>query len=109
MSFAAMGDAANSLRIELRPLAREQDPNETSENKKWDVSNPPGPADIVHLDMSLVADGQIGIEHCIPVGKAYDDVIQFFSAIGTGITPTLIVGYGGIWGENYWYRHTNLV
>lgn len=50
LSFAAMADAANSLRIELRPLAQEQDPNETSENKKWDVSNPPGPADIVQVD-----------------------------------------------------------
>ncbi|MHC4431188.1 MAG: amidohydrolase family protein [Planctomycetota bacterium] len=65
-------------------------------------------ASLFHLDMSLVADGQTGIEHCIPVAKAYDDVIQFFSATGTGITPTLIVGYGGIWGENYWYQHTNV-
>ncbi|MHC4327949.1 MAG: amidohydrolase family protein, partial [Planctomycetota bacterium] len=65
-------------------------------------------ASLFHLNMSLIADGQTGIEHCIPVGKAYDDVIQFFSASGTGITPTLIVGYGGIWGENYWYQHTNV-
>jgi imidazolonepropionase-like amidohydrolase len=65
-------------------------------------------ASLFHLDMSLVADGQTGIEHCISVAKAYDDVIQFFSATGTGITPTLIVGYGGIWGENYWYQHTNV-
>jgi imidazolonepropionase-like amidohydrolase/Tol biopolymer transport system component len=65
-------------------------------------------ASLLHLDLSLVADGQTGIEHCLPVGKAYDDVIQFFSASGTGITPTLIVGYGGIWGENYWYQHTNV-
>ena len=65
-------------------------------------------ASLFHLDMSLIADGQTGIEHCIPVAKAYDDVIQFFSATGTGITPTLIVGYGGIWGENYWYQHTNV-
>ena len=65
-------------------------------------------ASLFHLDMSLIADGQTGIEHCIPLGKAYDDVIQFFSASGTGITPTLIVGYGGIWGENYWYQHANV-
>jgi imidazolonepropionase-like amidohydrolase len=25
-----------------------------------------------------------------------------------GYTPTLLVGYGGIWGENYWYQHTNV-
>ena len=26
----------------------------------------------------------------------------------TGYTPTLVVGYGCIWGENYWYQHTNV-
>ena len=25
-----------------------------------------------------------------------------------GYTPTLIVGYGGLWGENYWYAKTNV-
>ena len=25
-----------------------------------------------------------------------------------GYTPTLIVGYGGLFGENYWYQHTNV-
>jgi len=65
-------------------------------------------ASLYHLDMSLMVDGQTGIEHCIPVGRVYDDVTQFFSAIETGMTPTLIVGYGGIWGENYWYHHTNV-
>ena len=26
----------------------------------------------------------------------------------TGYTPTLIVGYGGLSGEYYWYQHTNV-
>ncbi|UCC97362.1 MAG: PD40 domain-containing protein [Phycisphaerales bacterium] len=65
-------------------------------------------ASLFHLDMSLIADGQTGIEHSIPVERAYDDVLQFWSATGTGLTPTLIVGYGGIWGENYWYQHTDV-
>jgi hypothetical protein len=25
-----------------------------------------------------------------------------------GYTPTLIVGYGGLWGEEYWYAHSNV-
>ena len=65
-------------------------------------------ASLFHLDMSLIVDGQTGIEHSIPVARAYDDVIRLWSASGTGLTPTLIVGYGGIWGENYWYQHTNV-
>jgi len=63
---------------------------------------------LFHLDMSLIVDGQTGIEHSIPVARAYNDVIRLWSASGTGLTPTLIVGYGGIWGENYWYQHTNV-
>lgn len=27
---------------------------------------------------------------------------------GTAYTPTMIVGYGGIWGENYWYQKTRV-
>ena len=29
-------------------------------------------------------------------------------ARASGYTPTLIVGYGGIWGENYWYQHSEV-
>jgi len=63
---------------------------------------------LFHLDMSLVVDGQTGIEHAIPLERLYRDVITLWSASGTTYTPTLIVGYGGIWGENYWYHHTNV-
>ncbi len=65
-------------------------------------------ASLFHLDMSLIVDGQTGIEHCLPVGRAYNDVTQLFAATGTGLTPTLVVGYGGIAGERYWYQHTKV-
>ncbi len=55
-------------------------------------------------NMSMVADGHTGIEHAIPVAKVYDDVLQFWPKTGTWYTPTLVVGYGGLWGENYWYQ-----
>ncbi|RYD75711.1 MAG: amidohydrolase, partial [Sphingobacteriales bacterium] len=55
-------------------------------------------------NMSMIADGHTGIEHNIPVAPLYDDVIQFWSASKTGYTPTLIVNYGGINGENYYYE-----
>ena len=56
-------------------------------------------------NMTMVADGHTGIEHSIPVAQVYNDVIQFWSQSETYYTPTLVVGYGGIWGENYWYEH----
>ncbi|MBI3950708.1 MAG: PD40 domain-containing protein [Acidobacteria bacterium] len=59
-------------------------------------------------NMTMVVDGHTGIEHSIPVAKIYKDVIQLWGHSETGYTPTLIVGYGGIWGENYWYQHTNV-
>jgi imidazolonepropionase-like amidohydrolase len=59
-------------------------------------------------NMTMVVDGHTGVEHSIPVAKGYDDVVQLWSQSKTGYTPTLIVGYGGLWGENYWYAKTNV-
>ena len=59
-------------------------------------------------NMSMVVDGHTGIEHSIPVGRIYDDVLQLWGATRVGYTPTLIVGYGGNWGENYWYQKTDV-
>lgn len=59
-------------------------------------------------NMSMVVDGHTGIEHSIPVGAIYDDVKQLWSGTQTAYVPTLGVGYGGIWGERYWYDTTDV-
>lgn len=59
-------------------------------------------------NMTQIVDGHTGIEHAIPVAKIYDDVLQLWSQSRTGYTPTIVVGYGGIWGENYWYAKTDV-
>lgn len=59
-------------------------------------------------DMTMVVDGHTGVEHSIPVAKIYDDVRQLWPATKVGYTPTLIVAYGGTFGENYWYEHTDV-
>jgi imidazolonepropionase-like amidohydrolase/Tol biopolymer transport system component len=59
-------------------------------------------------NMTEVVDGHTGIEHSIPVARSYGDVRQLWSGTQVGYTPTLIVGYGGIWGENYWYDKTKV-
>ena len=59
-------------------------------------------------NMSMIVDGHTGIEHSIPVAAIYDDVVQLWSQSETAYTPTLIVGYGGIWGERYWYDTTEV-
>lgn len=59
-------------------------------------------------NMNMILDGHTGIEHSIPVSPVYSDVVKLWGASETGYTPTLIVGYGGIWGENYWYQKTEV-
>ncbi|KKO44396.1 hypothetical protein VT06_17285, partial [Arsukibacterium sp. MJ3] len=44
----------------------------------------------------------------IPVEIMYEDVFQLWEQTETAYTPTLGVAYGGIWGENYWYAHTDV-
>jgi len=59
-------------------------------------------------NMTMILDGHTGVEHAIPVAPMYKDALTLFTRSHTQYTPTLIVGYGGIWGENYWYQHSNL-
>jgi len=60
-------------------------------------------------NMTMVVDGHTGVEHSIPVAAIYDDVRQLWAgADDVGYTPTLIVGYGGLFGENYWYAKTRV-
>lgn len=68
---------------------------------------PEGGSTFFH-NMTQVIDGHTGIEHSIPVSTLYSDVRKLWAATKVGYTPTLIVGYGGIWGENYWYDKTNV-
>jgi imidazolonepropionase-like amidohydrolase/Tol biopolymer transport system component len=60
------------------------------------------------LNMTMVVDGHTTVEHTIPVANIYSDVTALWPPGGVGYTPTLLVGYGGNWGENYWYQKTNV-
>jgi Tol biopolymer transport system component len=60
------------------------------------------------LNLTHAIDGYAGIEHALPIAPLYDDVVQLFKQTGVTNTPTLIVSYGGPFGENYWYTHTNV-
>jgi imidazolonepropionase-like amidohydrolase/Tol biopolymer transport system component len=63
---------------------------------------------LFQMNMSQIADGHTTIEHSLPVAKIYDDVLQFWRGSGTAYTPTMVVTYGGPFGENYWYQHTDV-
>lgn len=51
--------------------------------------------------------GYSGHEHAFP-HELYDDMAQFIAKTRTFYTPTLLVTYGGIMGENYWFSNYDL-
>jgi Tol biopolymer transport system component/imidazolonepropionase-like amidohydrolase len=59
-------------------------------------------------NMNMIVDGHTGIEHAVPVVPLHRDVLQLWGATEVGYTPTLVVGYGGLWGENHFYQTTNV-
>ncbi|HET6348457.1 MAG TPA: amidohydrolase family protein [Candidatus Krumholzibacteria bacterium] len=59
-------------------------------------------------NMTMILDGHTGVEHTIPIAPIYKDVVSLWAGSKTGSTPTLIVGYGGLWGENYWYQKSDV-
>ncbi|WP_420462819.1 amidohydrolase family protein [Candidatus Palauibacter sp.] len=60
------------------------------------------------LNMTHAMDGYPGIEHTMPIIPAYRDVVELLTTSGTVNTPTLLVSYGGPWGENYFYTHEDV-
>jgi imidazolonepropionase-like amidohydrolase/Tol biopolymer transport system component len=60
------------------------------------------------LDMNFIADGITGIEHNVPILNMYDDVTQFWRHTPVAYTPTLVVTYGGLTSEDYFYQHTEV-
>jgi imidazolonepropionase-like amidohydrolase/Tol biopolymer transport system component len=63
---------------------------------------------LFYMNLTHLTDGHTGIEHSLPVPNLYTDVVTLFAKSKVGYTPTLIVGYGGLAGENYWYQHMNV-
>lgn len=61
-----------------------------------------------HHNLSEVVDGHSSVEHNLPVAPLYADVINLWSKTGTHNTPTLIVNYGSLTGEYYWYQNTEV-
>jgi imidazolonepropionase-like amidohydrolase/Tol biopolymer transport system component len=68
---------------------------------------PEGGSFLYH-NLAMILDGHTTIEHNLPVATLYDDVVQLWKNAQTAYTPTLIVAYGSVSGEYYWYQHTNV-
>ena len=57
---------------------------------------------LFHMDLSMLTDGNTGIEHNLPQSTLYEDVLQLFEQSKVGYTPTLGVTYGGLGADPYW-------
>ena len=63
---------------------------------------------LLQHNLSMVADGHTSLEHSISTATIYDDIRQFWQQSETAYVPTLVVAYGGISGEHYWYDKTEV-
>ncbi len=64
-------------------------------------------------DLTMVVDGMHAVEHSLSVSPLYADVLGLLGGsptadtLGTANSPTLLVAYGGMSGENWFYQHMN--
>ena len=63
---------------------------------------------LLYYNETMILDGHTTVEHSLPVPHLYKDVVTLFAKSKSGYTPTLIVDYGGLSGEYYWYQHSNV-
>jgi Tol biopolymer transport system component/imidazolonepropionase-like amidohydrolase len=57
-------------------------------------------------DLTMALDGYTAFEHSLPV-ELGSDTVRFLAESQTFYTPTLIVSYGGPWGELYYWQTRN--
>ena len=59
-------------------------------------------------NISMLVDGHTGLEHSLPIAKGYQDLTSLWAETEFGYTPTFVVSYGGLMGEEYWYDRTEV-
>jgi Tol biopolymer transport system component/imidazolonepropionase-like amidohydrolase len=57
-------------------------------------------------DLTMMADGYTAWEHALPVALRRD-AVEFIARSQTFYTPTLLVAYGGPWGELFYWQTAN--
>ncbi|HMA42561.1 MAG TPA: amidohydrolase family protein [Gemmatimonadales bacterium] len=59
------------------------------------------------MNLTEMLDGYPGHEHSYPLMPLYQDAIGLAAQSGITYTPTLLVNYGGPFGEDYYFEHYN--
>jgi len=87
---------------------REQRQQVLQAAREMDINVVPEGGSTFYHNLTMVIDGHTGVEHNIPVAPVYKDVLEVWGKSGSGYTPTLIVNYGGLNGEYYYYQRDNV-
>ncbi len=61
----------------------------------------------MEYNLTMLQDGYPAQEHSFPIFPLYSDVVKLTAYTGLTYTPTLLVSYGGPFGENYYYTREN--
>jgi hypothetical protein len=59
-------------------------------------------------NLTEAVDGYPGAEHSYPIRPLFKDAVELIAQSGITYTPTMIVNFGGPWGENYWYQNEDI-
>jgi Tol biopolymer transport system component len=57
-------------------------------------------------NITMLLDGHTNLEHNLPLAHYYDDLVQLMALAKAHNTPTLVVNFGELFGENYMYQTT---
>ena len=60
------------------------------------------------MNLTAMLDGYPGHEHSYPIMPLARDAVELAARSGITYTPTLLVNYGGPWGENYFYERFDI-
>jgi imidazolonepropionase-like amidohydrolase/Tol biopolymer transport system component len=87
---------------------REQRQQVIQASSEMEIEVVPEGGSTFYHNLTMILDGHTGVEHNLPIATLHDDVVKLWAASKTAYTPTLIVNYGGLNGEYYWYQTTNV-
>ena len=58
-------------------------------------------------DLEMIIDGYPGLEHSFPIFPLYRDVVELAALTRIAYSPTLLVSFGGPFGENWFFTREN--
>lgn len=61
-----------------------------------------------NFNIPMILDGATSIEHNVPIAPLYKDIVDLWKQTDVRNTPTLVVSYGGLSGEYWWYARDNV-